>query len=472
VKTALMIVLVALGGLGLTVNSRAAAQQGVQQGVMSVDPLGPAYTAARQPEPAPAASQQPSASQGYPMPPSAATPGPADDGLLIDNGLLWDNAPVGPSCAICGGGSGRPPDWYLEQDVRVLNRSRPRDVGIGFEFPTGTTNTIGTEVLNSRTATPNISAAWGMTFGHYFARDTENRDHFIEFSFWGLNNWRDEASCDGHRVSTLNSQAQKIRENGDLFSGYAVSTVLNTNTNAEVPVLNGTLAPGFDLADRQATFYRSSTNNFELNGRISPRNHTDRVVFHPNGKWRRECQPGTYMSYLYGLRFLQINESFLFHSEGRVDTFDPASGALIDSVENTGDYGIVTHNNLLGLQVGVDMIFRQCRWSWGVRTKLGPYVNFCDQTSDIQSGPALAPDFVHRLAWSKHQAALVGELGFEATYKFRPNLVGRASYDFTWVSGVALAPEQLQFDTKPVNRINANGLAFFNGATLGLEWLW
>ena len=67
---------------------------------------------------------------------------------------------------------------------------------------------------------------------------------------------------------------------------------------------------------------------------------------------------------------------------------------------------------------------------------------------------------------------MIGEVGFEATYKFRPNLVGRAAYDFTWVSGVALAPEQLQFDTQPANRINANGLALFNGLTLGLEWLW
>jgi len=379
---------------------------------------------------------------------------------------------VGPCCAICGGGSNCPPDWYLEQDVRILNRSRPREVGIGFEFTTDSTNTIGEQVLNSRTATPNISGAWGMTFGQRFARDTENRDHYIEFSFWGLNNWRDEASFDGHRTSVHNSLGQKTEEHGDLYSGYGVTQVLNTSTNAQVAVLNGTFVPGFDRVDQQRTFYLSSTNNFELNGRISPRSRADRLVLHPDGKWRRECQPGLYMSYLYGLRFLQINETFRFHGEGRTDVFDPETGVLIDSQENTGDYDIVTHNNLLGLQVGADMIFRQCRWTWGVHSKLGPCINFCDQVSDINSGPALAPDFVHRLAWSKHQASVVGEVGFEATYKFRPNLVGRASYDFMWVSGIALAPEQLQFDTKPVNRINANGLALFNGFTLGLEWLW
>ena len=364
----------------------------------------------------------------------------------------------------------------MEQDVRILNRSRPRDVGIGYEFGVENQNTVGNQVLNSRTATPNISGVWGMSVGHYFARDTQNRDHFVEFSFWGGNNWTDRASFGGQRTSVFNSAttthpAQKISEHGDLYSGYATINVLN-NLSAEVTILNGGIVPGFDQADLQTTHYTSSTNNLELNGRFSPRGRPDRYVLHPDGRWRHECQPGTYMSYLYGLRFLQINETFDFHSEARTDTFDPTTGALIDSEMNTGDYGISTHNNLLGLQIGADMTFRQCRWSWGIRSKLGGYVNFADQVSDISAGPALAPDFVRRLAYSKHGAALIGEVGFEATYKFRPNLVGRAGYDFMWVSGLAIAPEQLQFNTDPVNRINTNGLAFFNGASLGLEWLW
>jgi Putative beta barrel porin-7 (BBP7) len=464
VKTALTFVLVALGGIGLSVDSRATAQQ-------QAPPSNPAYATVQ--PPASGGSQQ-GVVNGAPQP--AGTAGPnapanpaADTGLLVDNGL-WDGAPVGPCCAICGGGSGPPPDWYMEQDVMILNRSRPRDAGIGFEFVSPNGNSIGDEVLNSRTATPNISGVWGMMFGHYFARDTQNRDHFIEFSFWGGNNWQDQASYSGHRTSVFDSQGNKILENGDLFSGYAVTQVLNTTTNANVFVLNGILVPGFDKADVQTTYYSSSTANFEVNGRISPRGSEDRLVLHPNGKWRRECQPGLYMSYLYGLRFLQINETFRFHSEGRTDVF--SGGQLIDSRENTGDYDIVTHNSLLGPQIGADMIFRQCRWTWGVRSKLGACVNFCDQVSDISSGPALAPTDVRRLSWSKHQAAVVGEVGFEATYKFRPNLVGRAAYDFMWVSGVALAPEQLQFNTEPSDKINANGLALFNGLKLGLEWLW
>jgi hypothetical protein len=466
VKTALTLVLAALCGIGLSGNTRAAAQQPT--------PSNPVYTAIQEPTVGGGA-----ATSASPTAPVTATPAPAAnspvDTRLLDN-CLWDNAPIGACCAKCGGGSCGPSDWYLEQDVRILNRSRPRETGIGYEFSTGAMNTIGNQVLNSRTATPNISAVWGMTFGHYFARDSLNRDHFIEFSFWGLNNWRDEASYNGHRISILNSAGEKKSEQGDLYSQYATKEVLeSTASSVTVPILNGVYFPGFDKADRQTTTYISSTNNFEINGRISPRSRQDRNILHPNGKWQRECQPGMYMSYLYGIRFLQINEAFRFHSESRIDTYDPTSGSLIDSREDTGDYDIVTHNNLLGFQFGAEMMFRQCRWSWGVRAKVGPYVNFCDQVSNINSvstDPTAVEPYYRRLSWSKHSAAVVGELGFEATYKFRPNLVGHVGYDFMWVPGVALAPEQLQFDTEPTNKINANGLAFFNGITMGLEWLW
>ena len=139
-----------------------------------------------------------------------------------------------------------------------------------------------------------------------------------------------------------------------------------------------------------------------------------------------------------------------------------------------GDYGIVTHNTLLGLQIGADMTFRKCRWAWGVNAKIGPYVNFSDQESMIDAYIDNQPqhNVYQRLTASKCEASLVGEVGFEATYKFRPNLIGRAAYDFMWISGLALAPEQLQFVANPVNRVNGNGSIFSQGVSFGLEWLW
>ncbi len=327
-----------------------------------------------------------------------------------------------------------------------------------------------TQAFTDHSASPGTAAAYAMTLGHYFARDTLNRDHFVEFSYWGLSHFQDEAALPaGQRLSEV-SGVNTITF-GNLYSPYATSLVLN-NLLQYTPVLNGTIVPGFDQVDQYSSYYASYVNNFELNGRISPRGRDDQLVLHPDGKWRLECQPGRFISYLYGVRFLKIDEAFRFHGQGVTDTYD-SSGTLIDSVTNTGDYNIGTHNNLLGLQCGADMIFRECRWSWGLRAKVGPYINFADQSSDIAAGvQGQTPTMSNHLSDARHDAALVGELGFTATYKFRPNLVGRASYDLMWVTGLALAPEQLQFSTTPVNQINTNGTTVFQGPSLGLEWLW
>ena len=59
--------------------------------------------------------------------------------------------------------------------------------------------------------------AYAMTFGHYFARDTLNRDHFVEFSYWGLNRFQDEAAitaisgCHSSGVNTISSATSTAR---------------------------------------------------------------------------------------------------------------------------------------------------------------------------------------------------------------------------------------------------------------------
>jgi hypothetical protein len=223
--------------------------------------------------------------------------------------------------------------------------------------------------------------------------------------------------------------------------------------------------------------YGSTMNNFELDGRFTPRGEADQLVLHDDGTWRRECRPGTYMSYLYGLRIMTVDETFKFQSwsEG-IDPFffNTPTNPFGSMTTGHGDYTAVTHNTLLGLQIGAEMTFRKCRWAWGVDAKIGPYINWATQQSNIDAFIDNQPqhNVAQQLAGSRCEASLIGETGFETTYKFRPNLVGRASYDFMWVSGLALAPDQLQFVANPVNRVNANGLIFTQGVSLSLEWLW
>ena len=163
-----------------------------------------------------------------------------------------------------------------------------------------------------------------------------------------------------------------------------------------------TLSLAFNYGTDQSFTYRSSMNNFEIDGRINPRGEPDRLVLHPDGQWRRECQPGTYMSYLYGLRFMEIDESFAFNSKG---TGPYANDATIPVQDAAGNYDVATHNSLVGLQIGADMTFRNCRWSWGVESKLGAYLNIASQASNIN---AAVLDGTPR---SPYNSAFVGELG-------------------------------------------------------------
>jgi hypothetical protein len=394
-----------------------------------------------------ATMQQGAAASAYPNGQPAAAPNTEpilseDEAALFDSGL-WDGAPVGPCCAICGGGSGCPPDWYVDTGVRLLTRSRPRGIAMGYQLTFGSAGTLTSamETLSSRSPGPNISTAGALMIGHYFARDIFNNDHFVELSFWGFNSWKDRAEFYG---------------NNNLYSQYFVSGFEKTGTFTKADWFDG-----FEEARYQSVHYESYNNNFELNGRIVPRGRDDQLILHPNGKWRRECQPGMYFSYLYGLRFMQIEEAFGFHSE-----------SLIHGMFSTGDYEVATHNNMLGLQIGADMTFRNCRWNWGVRSKLGPYVNFSDQVSNINVEAGSVSEFDRRLSESAIKMAFIGEMGFFANYKFRPNVMGRVGYDFMWVTGLALAPEQVQFTKYPINKVNTNGTTFFQGISLGMEWTW
>jgi hypothetical protein len=218
--------------------------------------------------------------------------------------------------------------------------------------------------------------------------------------------------------------------------------------------------------------------NWELNLRLRPRGRRDQLVMQPNGRWRRECAPGTYMSYLVGLRYMTIGDGFVWNTRGNVvDAGIPGNPDVPAAVRTvTGNYTVQTENDLLGLQIGTDLIFRRCKWSWGVRAKVGPYIDFARSMQEIQNQPFGDPFstvFLNsRFNTIKHKVAFIGEVGFEANYKFTPNMTGRVGYDFMWITGIALAPEQLQFTAAPENMINTNGNIFSQGLTMGLEWSW
>jgi len=454
--------------------------------------------------------------------PGAKFPGvvPSDQNLQampdnmpgVENGL-WNGAEPGNCCATCGGGYCTPPCWYVEQGVRILNRSAPRNNDISFQFEeVKIFNSSGQVVsdtvqynslLDTHSWNYNIAPGYVATIGRYLGRDSLDRDDFLEFTYWGMNTWANSVFVDtGFRNQYETTTADgrfTYSGGGDLVTPFLVGasitsplTGLPTSTIPSQdsalffnqPGGNGTIntawgVGGFDHVDTHSVRIDSEMHNWELNIRLRPRGRPDQLVLNPSGRWQRECQPGTYMSYLVGLRYMTIGDGFHLHSQGTVTITDNTTGDTA-SKPVSGNYDTQTENDLLGLQIGSDIMFRRCKWAWGVKAKVGPYVNFSRDVKEIVNdgftfaSPYTSYFFNDRYTHRQQTAALIGEVGFEATYKFKPNLMGRAAYDFMWINGLALAPEQLTWNLDPSknNTINTNGGIYAHGITLGLEWSW
>ena len=280
---------------------------------------------------------------GQPAGPAVAHPpaGPAESDGAEDDGSSWYAGTFGPNCTpascceICGGGSGPPPDYYIEGGPSVLTRGKPNGLTVNFLRNLGDPGTLPTasELVPGNAfhaIDQGISGGMLGTIGHYIGRDANDRDEFIEFTYWGLARWQGTVTSDSNDYIFYET-------NG---SGQVVPVLISHNLYSDFPFTIG----GFNRADSQTLSERSTLNNFELNYRFGPRNVPDQLVLHPNGRWRRECVPGWYCSYLFGLRFLDIHDAAVFFSEATYDVNNVPTPA-------TGFYSVYTRNRLLGCQV-------------------------------------------------------------------------------------------------------------------------
>jgi hypothetical protein len=63
-------------------------------------------------------------------------------------------------------------------------------------------------------------------------------------------------------------------------------------------------------------------------------------------------------------------------------------------------------------------------------------------------------------------------LGFGASYKFQPNLIGHFSADVMWIGDLASAPAELVWQANPAPTIDTGTTLFLSGVSFGLEYNW
>lgn len=427
---------------------------------------------------------------------------PAEGGWIVgeeepDVDAVFGNRQTA-GCEICGGGQCVPPRWSVENDIRMFTRGQGKVGRLISERSDSTgpfqvsTAPVEYRFFNDTTVAPRmytdstrfqIRPSWQIALRRYLGRDGDDRDHFLEVNAWGFSEWEASLTVTGSPIplnphfdpdtpasTDPNFRPVTLSYEGDLRSPFRLLEPIGTTPN--VPSSQDAfLSDAFNRAQLQSYSYTSTLNNFELNTLVKSANQEDQLVLHPNGRWYRQCRSGFHYSYLVGLRAIVVDEKFEFLSSGGYFSPQDPNG-LHPLYTKNGRYVTRTENVLLGVQVGGNLEYRFCKWAFDFHGKAGPCVNVAEQQSHLHasiSNPAVDP-FDLRWHADRNVAAVFGEIGTTATYRFNPRWVGHASYDMMWIGDLALAPDQLVFQSAPVPEIKTTGTSFYHGVTLGLEY--
>jgi hypothetical protein len=167
-----------------------------------------------------------------------------------------------------------------------------------------------------------------------------------------------------------------------------------------------------------------------------------------------------------GFRYLNLREHLRIYGERGQQT---GSGTI--AVES-GVYDIRTSNNLYGPQVGARVRRWGRRLGWEMAGRAGIFGSDAQQEQYIVD---FLPEPVRPLTSAADgQVAFVGDLNFTGIYRLNDVWNLRAGYNLIWITGVALAPDQLDFNaTLPSgDQLDSHGSVFLHGVSCGVEARW
>jgi len=195
----------------------------------------------------------------------------------------------------------------------------------------------------------------------------------------------------------------------------------------------------------------------------------------PNCRYQGSC--------LIGVRYFKLDEDFNYFANGAVIPADPdADPPRPEDIFPALSYNINVHNNMVGPQIGGDLwmcILPGLRV--GAEGKAAVLANRAAVESTISTNvPAngsvpepLVEDLV------ENDVSFLGEANLFLTYRLNYQWTLRGGYQFLYVDGVALAPENFNaqppfVDASPraPGDVNDNGSVFYHGWFAGTEFMW
>jgi hypothetical protein len=137
-----------------------------------------------------------------------------------------------------------------------------------------------------------------------------------------------------------------------------------------------------------------------------------------------------------------------------------------------GSYNLRTANHLYGAQLGARLRRWQGSFGWEATGKAGIFGNDSQQRQTLTDFPSQTLRSESR---SGGGVAFVGEVNVSALVRLTDVWNIRTGYNVMWIEGLALAPDQLDFDfaTDPSgNQLRNGGGMFLHGVNVGLEARW
>lgn len=318
----------------------------------------------------------------------------------------------GRHCRDCGNFPARPLfcGWYARAEALALMPTEPNRQTVSI------LNTTNLTVLDTQTPDFGYQTGTRVTIGKYLGNCFR-----LEGLYYGAQHWGDSDT-----VSSLALTGGAL--NDDLISPFVAGA-----------------GPGFDFdnfsfASVHNVAYNSELHNGEINLGID------------GGKIGRMAPSG-----LIGIRYLSLNEEFTF--------------AALDSFGDFASYRIQTNNNLIGPQLGGDLMFDVGQsGKFGIWGKAGFFANIADMDSAIINRGQLV-----RVTENDDVAvSTILEVGMNGSVAVGRHVSLVGGYQVVYVSGLALAPHQLDFTATQQSQqtLNEVGYKVFHGPSAGIQLNW
>lgn len=159
-----------------------------------------------------------------------------------------------------------------------------------------------------------------------------------------------------------------------------------------------------------------------------------------------------------GVRYLRIDENLDYLA--RLETGDAAT--------ITSEAAVDVENDLFGVQLGglIQVLVEDRAWV-DFEIKGGIYAN----SADVAATYAVTPGEEASFAGEEDRTAFVGDLSLTLNYQFAPAWTFRAGYNSIWVTGVALASQNISADASlPLTNVDHSGRIVYHGPSIGLVW--